>query len=64
MTTSHPTRLRAKNDEHVDYLLLSDIHLGSDIVTHLRPWAATSWLLREADVDRRLVSLLEHYRVE
>jgi UDP-2,3-diacylglucosamine pyrophosphatase LpxH len=62
--TSNNTRERAQNDEPVDYLLLSDIHLGSDIVTHLRPWAATSWLLREADVDRRLVSLLDHYRVE
>jgi UDP-2,3-diacylglucosamine pyrophosphatase LpxH len=56
--------VQARNDQGVDYLMLSDIHLGSDIVTHLRPWAATSWLLREADVDRRLVSLLEHYRVE
>jgi UDP-2,3-diacylglucosamine pyrophosphatase LpxH len=59
-----PTPVPARNDQGVDYLMLSDIHLGSDIVTHLRPWAATSWLLREADVDRRLVSLLEHYRVE
>jgi UDP-2,3-diacylglucosamine pyrophosphatase LpxH len=49
-------------DPSVDYLLLSDIHLGSDIVTHLRPWAATSWLLREADVDQRLVAMLDHYR--
>jgi UDP-2,3-diacylglucosamine pyrophosphatase LpxH len=48
-------------DPRVDYLLLSDIHLGSDIVTHLRPWAATSWLLREAEVDQQLVSMLEHY---
>ncbi|MDB4976326.1 MAG: hypothetical protein JWN48_4667 [Myxococcaceae bacterium] len=49
-------------DPSVDYLLLSDIHLGSDIVTHLRPWAATSWLLREAEVDQRLVAMLDHYR--
>jgi UDP-2,3-diacylglucosamine pyrophosphatase LpxH len=51
-------------DPSVDYLLLSDIHLGSDIVTHLRPWAATSWLLAEAEVDQRLVAMLDHYRLQ
>ena len=45
-----------------DYVLLSDVHLGSDLVTHSRPWAATSWLTREAAVDDQLVSLLEHHR--
>jgi UDP-2,3-diacylglucosamine pyrophosphatase LpxH len=45
-----------------DYVLLSDVHLGSDLVTHLRPWAATSWLTREAEVDDKLVSLLAHHR--
>ncbi len=48
--------------ERTDYLLLSDVHLGSDIVTHLRPWAASSWLLQEASVDARLVALLRHYQ--
>lgn len=55
-------RTPAKHDGQVDYLLLSDVHLGSDIVTHLRPWAATSWLLQEAQVDARLVSMLDHHR--
>ncbi|HEX5661580.1 MAG TPA: hypothetical protein VFX59_30530 [Polyangiales bacterium] len=45
-----------------DYLLLSDVHLGSDIVPHLRPWATTSWLLQEAAIDSRLVALFDHYR--
>lgn len=45
-----------------DYVLLSDVHLGSDLVTHSRPWAATSWLTKEAAVDDQLVSLLEHHR--
>lgn len=43
-------------------MLLSDVHLGSDIVPHLRPWAKSSWLLREAEVDARLIALFEHYR--
>lgn len=45
-----------------NYLMLSDVHLGSDIVPHLRPWAVTSWLTREAEVDAHLVGLLDHYR--
>jgi UDP-2,3-diacylglucosamine pyrophosphatase LpxH len=51
-------------DDGFNYLLLSDVHLGSDIVPHLRPWALTSWLLEEPEVDSRLVSLLTHYRRE
>jgi UDP-2,3-diacylglucosamine pyrophosphatase LpxH len=51
-------------DDGFNYLLLSDVHLGSDIVPHLRPWALTSWLLEEPEVDARLVSLLAHYRRE
>ncbi|MDB4972102.1 MAG: hypothetical protein JWN48_443 [Myxococcaceae bacterium] len=43
-----------------DQLLLSDVHLGSDLVTHARPWAATSWLQSEAAVDDQLVSLLTY----
>lgn len=50
-------------DDGFDSLLLSDIHLGSDIVTHVRPWAATSWLLAEADIDARLIGMFDHYRV-
>jgi UDP-2,3-diacylglucosamine pyrophosphatase LpxH len=51
-------------DDGFNYLLLSDVHLGSDIVPHLRPWALTTWLLEEPEVDSRLVSLLAHYRRE
>ncbi|MET0343848.1 MAG: metallophosphoesterase [Polyangiales bacterium] len=49
-------------DDGYDYLLLSDVHLGSDIVPHVRPWAATSWLLQDAEIDARLIALLDHYR--
>jgi UDP-2,3-diacylglucosamine pyrophosphatase LpxH len=45
-----------------NYLLLSDVHLGSDVVHHVRPWASSSWLLQEAEIDDRLVSFLEHHR--
>lgn len=47
-----------------NYLLFSDVHLGSDIVPHLRPWAVTSWLAREAEIDSEIVGLLAHYRTE
>ncbi len=47
-----------------NYLLFSDVHLGSDIVPHLRPWATTSWLAHEADIDERIVSMLTHHRRE
>ncbi|MET0341778.1 MAG: metallophosphoesterase [Polyangiales bacterium] len=46
----------------LDYLLLSDIHLGSDIVPHLRPWAARDWLAHEAEVDAQLEAMLAHHR--
>ncbi len=45
-----------------DYVLLSDVHLGSDLVTHVRPWAAQSWLTREAEVDDKLVNLFAYHR--
>lgn len=44
-----------------DYLVLSDIHLGSDLVPHLRPWARNSWLTKEPEVDAQLASLLAYY---
>jgi UDP-2,3-diacylglucosamine pyrophosphatase LpxH len=52
----------AAHDDGFNYLLLSDVHLGSDIVPHLRPWAVSSWLREEPEVDARLVSLLAQYR--
>ncbi len=47
-----------------NYLLLSDVHLGSDLVPHSRPWAKNSWLLESAEVDARLIALFHHYRCE
>ena len=49
--------------EQHDYLLLSDVHLGSDLVQHLRPWASEQWLRQTPDIDAPLVGLLDHYRV-
>ena len=48
-------------DDGFNYIMLSDVHLGSDIIPHLRPWASTSWLLEENEIDARLVSWLDHY---
>jgi UDP-2,3-diacylglucosamine pyrophosphatase LpxH len=48
-------------DDGFNYLMLSDVHLGSDIIPHLRPWALTSWLLQENEIDARLTALLDHY---
>ncbi|HEX6246078.1 MAG TPA: hypothetical protein VFZ61_34375, partial [Polyangiales bacterium] len=58
---SSETSVRAATPQ-VDYLILSDIHLGSDLVQHVRPWARSSWLNSDAEVDQRLISLLAHYR--
>jgi UDP-2,3-diacylglucosamine pyrophosphatase LpxH len=44
-----------------DYILLSDIHLGADLVEHVRPWSRTSWLTEQAEIDHRLASMIEHH---
>ncbi len=61
-TTQRPARGPSQTEPLFNYLMISDVHLGSDIVPHLRPWATSSWLTREAEVDEHLVSMLEHYR--
>lgn len=44
-----------------NYLLLSDVHLGADLVQHTRPW--TKERLREVhQVDRDLGAMLDYYR--
>lgn len=55
----HDTRGRGAR---YNYVLLSDVHLGSDVIPHMRPWAKESWLLHDAAIDARLVGLLDHYR--
>jgi len=60
--TQVSTRHLRPTEPVFNYLMLSDVHLGSDIVPHLRPWATRSWLTREAEVDEQLVSMLDHYR--
>ncbi len=61
---SSDTTQPAPTDAGFNYLMLSDVHLGSDIVPHLRPWATTSWLMQAAEVDAQLISLIDHYRDE
>jgi UDP-2,3-diacylglucosamine pyrophosphatase LpxH len=48
-------------DDGYNFIMLSDVHLGSDIIPHQRPWAMTSWLLEDHEIDARLISWLEHY---
>jgi len=44
-----------------NYLIFSDVHLGADLVQHVRPWTIAR--LREvARVDRELSSMLDWYR--
>jgi UDP-2,3-diacylglucosamine pyrophosphatase LpxH len=52
---------RFYRSEAYDYLVLSDVHLGSDLVPHVRPWARDSWLNDAPEVDARLAGLLAHY---
>ncbi|MFI5308755.1 MAG: metallophosphoesterase, partial [Polyangiales bacterium] len=44
-----------------NYLLFSDVHLGSDLVQHARPWTV-SRLRQVLRLDRDLSAMLEHYR--
>lgn len=43
------------------YILFSDVHLGADLVQHVRPWTVER-LKRVARVDRDLAAMLDHYR--
>ncbi|MDH5672207.1 MAG: metallophosphoesterase [Myxococcales bacterium] len=49
--------------ERPNYLLLSDVHLGGDLVQHAAPWTAGR-LGAELALDRKLSALLAHYRRE
>jgi UDP-2,3-diacylglucosamine pyrophosphatase LpxH len=53
--------LHQSPDDGFNYIMLSDVHLGSDIIPHVRPWASTSWLLEKHEIDARLVGWLNHY---
>ncbi len=44
-----------------NYLLFSDVHLGVDLVQHVRPWTL-SRLKQVARIDRDLASMLDFYR--
>lgn len=46
-----------------NYILFSDVHLGADLVQHVRP-SAIGRLRELARVDRDLAAMLEHYRRE
>lgn len=53
--------VQQSTDDGFNYIMLSDVHLGSDIIPHVRPWASTSWLLEKHEIDVRLVGWLDHY---
>lgn len=63
--TLHPNPTLPMHGSHpsspADYILLSDVHLGADLVQHAQPWTI-SRLLRVARIDLELSSLLDHYR--
>ena len=44
-----------------NYLIFSDVHLGADLVQHVRPWTV-SRLKQVARIDRDLGSMLDFYR--
>lgn len=46
---------------HEDFVLLSDVHLGSDLVDRARPWSRDTWLREQAEVDERLETLIAYY---
>lgn len=56
MRLSHPPL----PPEQFNYLMLSDVHLGADLVQHAAPWTRGR-LDRIPDIDHRLATLLDHY---
>jgi len=44
-----------------NYILFSDVHLGADLVQHVRPWTLSK-LKQIAKIDRDLCAMLEWYR--
>jgi UDP-2,3-diacylglucosamine pyrophosphatase LpxH len=51
--------VRARQEPN--YILFSDVHLGADLVQHVRPWTV-SRLKQVARIDRDLASMLDWYR--
>ena len=46
--------------ERENYIVFSDVHLGADLVQHVRPWT-TERLRRVAEIDRHLCAMLDWY---
>jgi len=44
-----------------NYILFSDVHLGADLIQHVRPWTLAH-LKQVARIDRDLAAMLDHYR--
>ncbi len=47
-------------DRPYNYLLFSDVHLGADLVQHVRPWTVDK-LKQVARIDRELCAMLDWY---
>lgn len=48
------------SQERENYIVFSDVHLGADLVQHVRPWT-TERLRRVAEIDQHLCAMLEWY---
>lgn len=53
--------MRLQSGRQDNYILFSDVHLGADLVQHVRPWTV-SRLKQVARIDRELAAMLDHYR--
>ncbi|MCA9581133.1 MAG: metallophosphoesterase [Myxococcales bacterium] len=52
--------MKSASPQH-NYLIFSDVHLGADLVQHVRPWTVAR-LKQVARVDRDLCAMLDWYR--
>ncbi|MEM9190457.1 MAG: metallophosphoesterase [Myxococcota bacterium] len=59
--SADPREDNVGNKPRPNYILFSDVHLGADLVQHVRPWTI-SRLKQVANIDRQLASMIDWYR--
>ncbi len=59
-STSGVRPIPRPNGQRENYIVFSDVHLGADLVQHVRPWT-TERLRRVAQIDRHLCAMLDWY---
>jgi len=57
----HTSREGKMDSASSNYILFSDVHLGADLIQHVRPWTMEN-LKQVARIDRDLAAMLDHYR--